>query len=71
MGELTLFFSGMTSVLRSGPVRSFSFLGKDRDRDRLMDFENPLKPDRDCYQPVHVGPVALKDRSRLVSVGSS
>jgi hypothetical protein len=34
-------WSVWSSVLRSGPVRSFAFLSKDQDQDWLIVFKNP------------------------------
>jgi hypothetical protein len=45
----------VTSVLKSGPVRSFGFFGQDRDRNRLPKMAGPEKPDCNRHGPVASG----------------
>ena len=41
----------LISVLRSGPVRFFSFLRRNRNRNRLPNMLKPKKPDRNRKKP--------------------
>ncbi|KAF8175341.1 hypothetical protein BJ912DRAFT_1075322 [Pholiota molesta] len=66
MGKFT-----MTSVCRSGPVRSFAHIWQDRDRDRSRAVSRLQKTDKNRHRPVYIGLWRFSNRQKPVSTSPS